>query len=175
MHNQKFLRILESGSLTWSKIKNFSDYPSSRFNAVTYRATSWSHSHLSAGPVGQSFLNAWNICLKCKKSTGRHYFYNWQQNFLSVNDLHYCIPFFAVKCQPFSSNEQNKLCLFKELRHEIYQNSNSGNCREIEWNTKITTRNINVWKTKDIQRRHRWINLKKTETVCNCGVWKLLT
>ena len=54
------------------------------------------------------------------------------KNFLSVNDLHYCIPFCAVKCQPFSSNKQNKLCLFKELRHEIYQNSNSGNCREIE-------------------------------------------
>ena len=55
------------------------------------------------------------------------------KNFLSVNDLHHYIPFCAVKCQSSSSsNKQNKLCLFKELRHEIYENSNSGNCREIK-------------------------------------------
>ena len=50
MHNQKFSRILESGSLTWGKIKNFSDYPASRFNAVTCRAT---YDHLASRLLAQ--------------------------------------------------------------------------------------------------------------------------
>ena len=43
----------------------------------------------------------------------------------------------------------------KQLRHEIYQNSNSGNCHQMEWNIKITTKNI--------ERRNKWQQIEKEE------------
>ena len=64
-----------------------------------------------------------------------------------------------------------------ELCHEIYQNSNSGNCHQVEWNIEITT--------QDVKRRYKlpskykrklgWTNLKKIETDCNRGFWKVVS
>ena len=60
MHHQKFWRILESVSLTWGKVKYFSEYPASRFNAVTYRRYLMITQPLICWPSG-------TILLECMK------------------------------------------------------------------------------------------------------------
>lgn len=59
----------------------------------------------------------------------------------------------------------------KGLGHEIYQNSNNANRYQIERHIKIPAQKVkrSGYKHSKYQRRHRWKNLRKIQTDCNCG------
>ena len=80
----------------------------------------------------------------------------------------------GLKIFSYPSGMASPLCL-KELCHEIYQNSNQGNCHRTEWNIKITAQKVRrkyKWQSK-YKRKHGWTNFRKIETQCNFGFWKL--
>ena len=53
----------------------------------------------------------------------------------------------GLKIFSYPSGLASPLCL-KELCHEIYQNSNQGNCHRTEWNIKITAQKV--------RRKYKW-------------------
>ena len=57
------------------------------------------------------------------------------------------------------------------------ENSNSGKCHQIEWSIEITAQNFKkmVKITQEIQKQHGWTNVKKIQTDCNYGFWKLVS
>ena len=65
-----------------------------------------------------------------------------------------------------------------ELRQEIYQNSNSENCFQTEWNDIKKTAQYMKRRYKQhskYKRRHGWTNLKKIEADYDRGFWKLVS
>ena len=65
----------------------------------------------------------------------------------------------------------------EELCQEIYQNSNSKNYYQSEWNIKIPAQNVKKRnkQQRKCKRKQKWINLRKIETDGSCGFWKLLS
>ena len=81
----------------------------------------------------------------------------------------------GLKIFSYPSGLASPLCL-RELCHEIYQNSNQGNCYRTEWNIKITAQKVRrkyKWHSK-YKRKHGWTNFRKIETDCNFGFWKFI-
>ena len=75
------------------------------------------------------------------------------------------------------AGNKSPLSVWKELCHQIYQNTNRGICRQTEWNIKISPQKVRreyKWHSK-YKSRHGWKNSKKIETDCNCGFWKLVS
>ena len=66
----------------------------------------------------------------------------------------------------------------EELWHEIYQNSNNGNCHQIEWNIKTIAQNLQEGTNNSADTKlseERMEKVEETETDFNCGFWKLVS
>ena len=65
----------------------------------------------------------------------------------------------------------------EELCQKIYQNSNSENYYQSEWNIKIPAQNVKKRNKqhKKCKKKQKWINLRKIETDGSCGFWKLFS
>ena len=65
----------------------------------------------------------------------------------------------------------------EELCQEIYQNSNSENYYQSEWNIKIPAQNVKKRNKqhKKCKKKQKWINLRKIETDGSCGFWNLFS
>ena len=133
-----------------------------------------------------SWLHLWkffNLAVLNFSQRAKKFRWTWMFDLKIFNPSYQRYKFFLHWCNGKRNYCQRIKILQKKIVFDTnnffmqYQNSNSWNCQQTEWNIKLTAQKVRrSYKWHNIYKRgHGWTNVKKIESDCNCDFWKLVS